>query len=48
MKKTEYVSGYIQSSLFPRALFVVYLLILLVTAGLHVGLIVLFQTIACG
>ncbi len=46
MKKTEYVSGYIQSSLFPRALFVVYLLTLLVTAGLHVGLIVLFQTIA--
>lgn len=46
MKKTEYVSSYIQSSLFPRSLFVIYLLTLLVTAGLHVGLVVLFQTIS--
>lgn len=46
MKKTVYVSGSIQSSLFPRSLFVIYLLTLLVTAGVHVGLIVLFQVIA--
>lgn len=48
MKKTEYVSGYIQNSLFPKSLFLVYLLTLLVTAGLHVGLIVLFEAIALG
>lgn len=48
MKKTEYVSGSIQSSLFPRSLFIIYLLTLLVTAGVHVGLIVLFQTIELG
>lgn len=46
MKKTEYVSGYIQNSLFPKSLFLVYLLTLLITAGLHVGLIVLFEAIA--
>lgn len=45
MKKAEYVSGSIQSSLFPRSLFVIYLLTLLITAGVHVGLIVLFQVI---
>ena len=48
MRKTEYVSGSIQSSLFPRSLFIIYLLTLLVTAGVHVGLIVLFQAIALG
>lgn len=48
MKRTEYVSGYIQNSLFPKSLFLVYLLTLLITAGLHVGLIVLFEAIELG
>lgn len=48
MKKTGYISGNIQNSLFPKSLFIVYLLTLLVTAGVHVGLIVLFQKIALG
>lgn len=48
MKKTEYISGNIQNSLFPKSLFVVYLLTLLATAGVHVGLIVLFQEAALG
>lgn len=43
MKKSAHLLGSIQSNRFPKSLFYVFMLVLLITAGVNIGMVLLFQ-----